>query len=95
MKRARWGGSSRSPIGYDLIRRKDYPKLWEEMERLSAHKAIRDFYLANLNNTAVEVRNHLRSFVDEDDRVIVIEFSKKPQFTMALEGTNDWIAENC
>lgn len=82
-------------IGYDLIKHKDYPKLWEEMDRLGAHKVIRDFYLVSLNNTASQVRDHLKQFVDDDDRVFVVEFSKKPQFTKALVGTNDWINANC
>lgn len=82
-------------IGYDLIKRKDYPKLWAEMERLGAQKAIRDFYLVNLNNTAAEVKDHLKQFVDEDDRVFVVEFTKEPRFTKALKGTTDWISNNC
>lgn len=82
-------------IGYDLIKRKDYPKLWEEMDRLGARKVIRDFYLVNLNNTASQVRDHSKRFVDDDDRIFVVEFAKKPQFTKALAGTNDWINANC
>ena len=82
-------------IAYDLIKHKDYPKLWEEMTRLNAHKAIRDFYFVSLNNTASEIRDHLKSFVDDDDKVMVVEFQKKPSFTKANAGTNDWINANC
>lgn len=82
-------------IGYDLIKLKDYPKLWAEMERLGAHKAMRDFYLVNLDNTPTEVKDHLKQFVDEDDRVFVVEFTKEPKFTKALKGTKGWISDNC
>lgn len=81
-------------ISYDLIKRKDYPKLWEEFERLGAHKPLRSLYLASLNNTAAEVRDHFQQFIDDDDMLIVIEFNKKPAFSKARQGTNDWINEN-
>lgn len=82
-------------VTYDLIKRKDYPKLWEEFERLGAHKPVRSLYLLNANNTATEVRDHFEQFIDDDDRLFVIEFGKKPKHHKALKGTNDWINEHC
>lgn len=81
-------------ISYDLIKRKDYPRLWEEFERLGAHKPVLSLYLVNLDEAAIEVRDHFKQFIDDDDKLIVIEFSKKPTFTRARQGTNAWIDEN-
>lgn len=81
-------------ITYDLNARKDYQSLWDEMKRLHAHKAARSFYFANLDDTATTVRDHFAQFVDEDDTLVVVEFSKHPKCKKALKGTNDWITEN-
>ncbi|MEX2450431.1 MAG: hypothetical protein WD407_06205 [Rhodospirillales bacterium] len=81
-------------ISYDLIKRKDYQTLWDELDRLNGQKALNSFYLINLNSTAAQVRDHFKDFIDDDDRLIVVEFSKEPKFTKALKGTTKWIEEN-
>ncbi|MGM4923377.1 hypothetical protein AB8A31_10765 [Tardiphaga sp. 804_B3_N1_9] len=78
-------------VSYDLIKRKDYPKLWEEFERLQGQKCLRSMYLVDVDCTAQELRDHLKSYIDDDDQMIVIEFSKKPAVKRALVGTNAWI----
>lgn len=78
---------------YDLIKRKDYPKLWDELERLGAHRPLNSFWLISVNNTAKELHDHLREFVDDDDRTWVSELTKKRAFT-AKPGTNDWLKSN-
>lgn len=83
-------------ISYDLIKRKDYQTLWDELDRLRAHKAMASFYLANLTvEDPVEVRDHLKKFIDEDDKLMVTKLVGKPSFTKANAGTNDWISKNC
>ncbi len=62
---------------YDLIKRKDYPKLWEELERLGAHRALNSFWLINVDNTAKELHDHLRAYVDSDDLTWVSELTKQ------------------
>lgn len=78
-------------ITYDLINQKDYQKLWDEMERLNAIKSLNSFYLLEASNTATQIKNHLENFIDDDDRVMVIEFSIKPAYNIALQGTNAWV----
>ncbi|MBE7734630.1 CRISPR-associated protein Cas2 [Devosia faecipullorum] len=78
---------------YDLIKRKDYPKLWEELERLGAHRALNSFWLINVDNTAKELHDHLREFVDSDDLTWVSELTKNHGYT-AKKGTNAWLKEN-
>lgn len=83
-------------ISYDLIKQKDYPELWKELERLGAHKALRSFYLANLTTDDPDVvRDHLAGYVDSDDMLIVTRFIGKPSVKRALKGTADWIRANC
>lgn len=79
-------------VSYDLRKRKDYPELSEEMERLGGHKALLSVYFLDVTvRDAAKLRDHLLKFIDEDDRLIVVEFSKKPAHRLANEGTNDWI----
>jgi hypothetical protein len=68
--------------------------LWDELDRLGGHKALESFYLITLKNTATQVRDHLKGFVDEDDMLMVIEFFKKPAFIKARAGTNKWSETN-
>ena len=70
-------------LTYDLIKRKDYPKLWEELERLSAHRALESFWLINVTNGAKELHDHLKKFVDADDRLWVSELTTSHWYSNA------------
>ena len=78
-------------ITYDLIKLKDYPKLWEELERLSAHRALKSFWLVNVPNTAKELHDHLKTYIDADDRLWVSELTKLHWFSNVKAGTNEWL----
>jgi len=79
-------------IGYQLNKQKDYPRLWDEMKRLGAHKAMNSFYLASLTNeTADSVRDHLKSFIDQDDMIFVARMDARPASWKCFQGTQAWI----
>jgi hypothetical protein len=80
-------------VSYQLNLKKDYPKLWEEMERLDAHKVMRSFYFLDLDISARDLRNHLKEYIDTDDAIAVIPFDQRPYHHMGFKGTNDWIQE--
>jgi len=81
-------------VAYDLIKRKDYPKLLEELERLKAHKTQYSLWLINLNNTAKEVVEHFQQFVDSDDRIWVSKLTSSHYYVNAIGGTNKWLEAN-
>lgn len=81
-------------VSYDLIKRKDYQSLWDELNRLGAHRTQASFWLVSVNNTARELHDHLKKFVDGDDRIWVSELTKNHYYANALAGTNDWISKN-
>lgn len=82
-------------VSYQLNDKKDYPKLWAEMDRLGGHKAMRSFYLLNLTNeTASSVRDHLSSFVDDDDMIFVARMDKTPASLRCYRGTAKWIEDH-
>jgi CRISPR-associated endonuclease Cas2 len=81
-------------VGYDLIKRKDYQTLWDELARLGAHRTQESYWLVKVNNTAKELHDHLKNFVDSDDALWVSELTKNHYYANAKAGTNDWISKN-
>lgn len=80
-------------VSYQLNKTKDYKPLWAEMERLGAHKAMRDYYLVDVNfSTAAALMQHLREFVDNtDDMIFVAKLTERPSSLRCYQGTAAWI----
>lgn len=81
-------------VSYDLVKRKDYQSLWDELDRLDAHRTQDSYWLVNVNNTAKELHDHLKSFADSDDRLWVSELTRNHYYSNARAGTNDWLKAN-
>jgi CRISPR/Cas system-associated endoribonuclease Cas2 len=81
-------------LTYDLNKNKDYEQLWNELERLEAHRALRSFWLLNVDATAPDLRDHFSDFIDDDDFLWVSELTKHRNFTKAFKGTKQWLSEN-
>jgi hypothetical protein len=69
-------------VNYDLIKYKDYPKLWEALEELGARRVLLSTWVLKTTSTASEVRAYLRQFIDADDRLLVTKM------------TSDWAGRN-
>lgn len=78
-------------VSYDLIKRKDYPKLWEALGDLGAFRVLRSVWLVDYNTEADGLRSFLRQYIDEDDALLVIEFHKKPAAWKCRQGTKTWL----
>jgi CRISPR/Cas system-associated endoribonuclease Cas2 len=79
-------------ISYQLNDAKDYPKLWEELERLNAHKVMRSFYFLNLaEDNPQDVCNHFRRYIDDDDMIAIIPMMKRPATYHPYKGTKAWL----
>jgi hypothetical protein len=84
-------------ICYDLRNESgshDYQPLWDELNELDGHRTQESVWLVAVDATAKKVLNHLKQFVDGDDRLWVNELVKNRHFTNALRGTNDWLKNN-
>jgi CRISPR-associated endonuclease Cas2 len=83
-------------VSYDLIAGKDYQRIRNELERLGGVRIQLSLYLVNVNLDDSQVfLEHLRQFVDADDRLLVVKFTDTPKYTLGLQGTRGWIAANC
>lgn len=60
-------------ISYDLIKRKDYPELWAELERICAKRYLYSQWAVRRADgvTAESLRDHIAKFVDGDDRLFI------------------------
>ncbi|AYE87239.1 hypothetical protein K3758_14720 [Sulfitobacter sp. W002] len=78
-------------VTYDLIAEKDYDSLIGRLKELDTARVQLSQWLLSADNSATEVKDHLAQYVDDDDKLMVIEFTKRPAFTKAIAGTNDWL----
>ncbi|MCD9098045.1 CRISPR-associated endonuclease Cas2 [Luteimonas fraxinea] len=78
-------------VSYDLNNQKDYPRLWAELERLGGQRTQNSYWLVSVGNTAKELHDHLKSFMDGDDALWVTELTRNHYYSKAKAGTNNWI----
>lgn len=81
-------------VSYQLNKEKVYPRLWNELSRLGGHRTQNSYWLVNLDNTAKEVHDHLRRFVDDDDGIWVSELVRNRHYSKAKPGTSKWLEDN-
>lgn len=82
-------------LSYDLIKQKNYQALWDELERLGAHRTQDSYWLVNVTTSEAKVlHDHLRRYVDTDDRLWISELTRNHSYTNAKGGTNEWLAKN-
>lgn len=81
-------------ISYDLrneITSEAYAPLKTALEDLSAVRTQLSVWYVDLNNTAQEVFDHFSQYIDDNDRLMVVEFSKKPVWVRGIKGTQAWV----
>ncbi len=73
----------------------DYDPLWAELQRLGGLQTQSGVFLLNLANVPQQVTDHLRRFLDPDDRIMVQEMTGgRYWYVNALPGTTDWLKQN-
>lgn len=80
-------------VSYDLIKNKDYTRIIEALKKHGAHRALESFWLLDVTNSAGEIMNWLKQFVDSDDRLFIAEFNALNAETKARKGTRQWLAD--
>ena len=80
-------------VTYDLVKKaeSEYQDLWDELDSLDSVKTQDSVYLVASDDTQREMLNRLKPHVHDDDRLMVVGFTRKPSFTKALKGTNNWL----
>ncbi|MEQ1817715.1 MAG: hypothetical protein ABL871_03825 [Terricaulis sp.] len=61
-------------ISYDLrAPGRDYTSLYAELARIQAAKLTLSDWIVELNQTPIQVRNVMKTYVDENDRIAVLQ----------------------
>lgn len=81
-------------VTYDLNKEKNYQKLWDELERLGAHRTLLSVWLVSSSKSATDLKTHLQGFMDKDDSIWVLEVTRNYAFSNAKTGTNAWLKAN-
>jgi hypothetical protein len=84
-------------VSYDLRNEsgsQDYEPLWAELKRLEACHTQDSVWLVSVTNTAKELHDHFKKFVDSDDRLMTAQITKNNHYSNARAGTNEWLKQN-
>ena len=60
-------------VTYDLIKFKDYPKLWARLGQYKAQRVLLSVWALTNTSTAAAIRDDLKTYIDGDDRLLVIQ----------------------
>ena len=81
-------------VSYDLIAQKDYAGLIGRINEYDSVRVQLSFWLVSATTSASALKDDLAGYMDQDDKLMIVEFTKKPHFTKALQGTNSWLADH-
>ena len=61
-------------VTYDLMKQKDYPKLWDRLQRYyGAKRVLLSVWVLKGHHSARGIRDDLTNYIDSDDKLLVIE----------------------
>lgn len=60
-------------VTYDLMKYKDYPKLWARLSQYKAQRVLLSVWAFASTSTAKSIRDDLKDYIDGDDRLLVIQ----------------------
>jgi CRISPR/Cas system-associated endoribonuclease Cas2 len=81
-------------VCYDLIKTTDYSNLIDALENMdSVHTQESVWYVSRLGS-ARNLLDTLKPHIHEDDRLMVVEFRKRPVWTKAQTGTKKWVDDH-
>lgn len=72
-----------------------YALLWTELRRRGAQRALKVAWIIDFDATPEGLRDHLKPFLGEDDRLFLAALVKGGYtYTNARGGTNDWLVSS-
>ena len=83
-------------ITYDTHLGRNYQGLYDGMDENDGVRLAESVWGIVLNNTAAEVRDWLKSLLDGDDTIIVIQVKPKPSWAtrLASDEASKWIKDH-
>jgi hypothetical protein len=62
-------------ITYDLKPDAQYPRLWAALRAMGACRPLQSGWVVDVQFTSAQMRDHLKKFIDEDDRLLVVSLA--------------------
>ena len=82
-------------ISYDLMApSKDYPSLISAIKKYGTYaKVLESFWIIKSNQSSSKIRDNLKSYIDENDKLFVAELTGKAAWFNVM-CSNDWLKNN-
>jgi len=83
-------------VSYDLIKRKDYPELWDALKAYGTYAHILgSSWIIVSSQSANEICTALLKHVDNDDKIIVTEVTSNSAWSMSFPETiRKWLRKH-
>lgn len=83
-------------ITYDLIKRKNYPELYEALKKFKTYwHCLDSVWIVKSDSTASEIRDYLLPHIDNDDKLIVVGLTGEGSWTQSFsEECQSWLRNN-
>ena len=82
-------------VSYDLIKRKDYPELWDALKayKIYAH-LLGSTWIIVSQKSAMDICTALLQHIDADDKIIVTEITSNSAWSMSFsEAIRKWLRQ--
>jgi hypothetical protein len=81
-------------VTYDLRSPgRDYTALWDQLRKVGAVRALESVWLLETSQSATEVRDALISWMDANDRLLVVEITAHAAWagTLMMNPSGEWL----
>ncbi|WP_321307678.1 CRISPR-associated protein Cas2 [Marinifilum fragile] len=83
-------------IGYDLNKAgQDYESLIDQIKKIGTWwHCLDSTWIVKSNLTAVEIRDALKEYIDDNDELLVIKLSREAAWTGFSDECSNWLKDN-
>lgn len=83
-------------ISYDLIKDKDYEKIFEGIKNISNgyKRVLKSVWIIGHNGTSADIRDSLKPYMDSDDKLLVLKLTGEGAWRNLGESNTNWLKEN-
>ncbi|KFZ27052.1 MAG: CRISPR-associated endoribonuclease Cas2 [Candidatus Izimaplasma bacterium HR2] len=79
-------------ITYDLIKDKDYKKLFEKLESYGTYShCLESVWMIESSDAAATIRKYIETAMDSDDKILVCRLSGNWSSNNLRKKTNEWL----
>lgn len=81
-------------VSYDLIKNKDYPELFEAIQKYNCVHILESVWIVNSSSDSKTIRDNLKTCMDSDDKLFVAKLTGQSAWKNLSKEASDWINNN-